>query len=439
MHRTLLEKVGSFLFIFISILGFAQFGYAAPPGSTYAPAETLNPSCAPGSTNCTVRAPAAAAANSDITSLTGLTTTLTATQGGTGLGAYSPGDLLYASAVTILSRLASSTGGTFLQTSFLTGLPSWVATSSLGIALSDTTGTLGVNRGGSGATTFGQGWLYSSGGTATLAASTSPTVNYIVATSTTATSTFANGINITGGCLSLLGTCISVGSGASLAAANVWTALQQFTAGASTTQQSVFSKAYFGGTATSTFDSAGVLTLASSLGLTSGGTGTSTFANGGVVFSDGSKLTQDPSNFVWDNSNKRLGIATTSPTDPLDVNGVIGAVHLKGIGGTPSISAGAGAGGSPTISVRGTDIAGEITLTTGTLPTLSATVLTLTFAAPYASTPFISIVSANAVTALLSGATMVFPIISTSAISLTSGATALTAATVYKWDYIVIQ
>jgi uncharacterized protein YaiE (UPF0345 family) len=47
---------------------------------------------------------------------------------------------------------------------------------------------LTVGSGGTGATTFGQGWLYSSGGAAALAASTSPTVNYLTATSTTVAS-----------------------------------------------------------------------------------------------------------------------------------------------------------------------------------------------------------------------------------------------------------
>src|SRR3989338_3695488 len=42
----------------------------------------------------------------------------------------------------------------------------------------------------------GQGWIYSAGGTGALAASTSPTVNYIVATSTSATSTFAGGFSV---------------------------------------------------------------------------------------------------------------------------------------------------------------------------------------------------------------------------------------------------
>ncbi|MBX4197983.1 hypothetical protein KW782_01470 [Candidatus Parcubacteria bacterium] len=96
------------------------------------------------------------------------------------------------------------------------------------------TTSIGVLYGGTGATSFGQGWLYSTGGTSVLAASTSPTVNYLVATSTTATSTFAwgvqanalniissnasstfaNGINLTGGCFAISGACVG-GSGGS--------------------------------------------------------------------------------------------------------------------------------------------------------------------------------------------------------------------------------
>ncbi|MEN9913127.1 MAG: hypothetical protein RLY66_535, partial [Candidatus Parcubacteria bacterium] len=68
---------------------------------------------------------------------------------------------------------------------------SLVATSTLGINFSSIIGTVGVSQGGTGATSFGQGWIYSTGSGA-LGASTSPTVAYITATSTTATSTLSN-------------------------------------------------------------------------------------------------------------------------------------------------------------------------------------------------------------------------------------------------------
>jgi hypothetical protein len=80
--------------------------------------------------------------------------------------------------------------------------------------------------------------------------------------------------------------------------------------------------ASFGATATSSFNSAGALTLASALGLSSGGTATTTFYNGGVVFSDGTKLTQatTPSSFFWDNTNTRFGLGTSTPWGELSVN-----------------------------------------------------------------------------------------------------------------------
>ncbi len=54
------------------------------------------------------------------------------------------------------------------------------------------TSTISVAYGGTGVSSFGQGWIYSNGGGGTLAASTSPTVNYITATSSTATSSSAH-------------------------------------------------------------------------------------------------------------------------------------------------------------------------------------------------------------------------------------------------------
>ncbi|MEK7509244.1 MAG: hypothetical protein AAB605_00850, partial [Patescibacteria group bacterium] len=58
------------------------------------------------------------------------------------------------------------------------------------LSLGNISGTLAVASGGTGASSFGQGWLFSNGGTGALAASTSPTVNYVVATSTRQASIF---------------------------------------------------------------------------------------------------------------------------------------------------------------------------------------------------------------------------------------------------------
>jgi hypothetical protein len=70
---------------------------------------------------------------------------------------------------------------------------------------------LTVANGGTGQTSFGQGWLNTDG--TTISASTSPTFNYFTATSTTATSTAGYGINVLAGCLAVRGTCIGGGGG----------------------------------------------------------------------------------------------------------------------------------------------------------------------------------------------------------------------------------
>ncbi|MCC2631344.1 MAG: hypothetical protein K0S20_43 [Patescibacteria group bacterium] len=66
---------------------------------------------------------AASGANSDITSLAGLTTALSVGQGGTGLASYTSGDLLYASGTTTIAKLGIGSNGNCLVLS--SSLPSW--------------------------------------------------------------------------------------------------------------------------------------------------------------------------------------------------------------------------------------------------------------------------------------------------------------------------
>lgn len=120
--------------MFLLSFVFALAVQASPPGSPYSPGQTLNPSCTPGTANCTVVPSSASGANSDITSLSGLTTPLSFSQGGTGL-----------------STIGSS--GQFLKISG-SNLPNWES-----VNLNNIDGTLSFAKGGTGVSAIGAGDL----------------------------------------------------------------------------------------------------------------------------------------------------------------------------------------------------------------------------------------------------------------------------------------
>ncbi|HVM73885.1 MAG TPA: hypothetical protein VMU13_03365, partial [Candidatus Paceibacterota bacterium] len=64
------------------------------------------------------------------------------------------------------------------------------------LGLNNLSGTLAVANGGTGSTTFGAGVLYSSGGTGALSATSSPSFGWVIATSSTATSTLAGALTV---------------------------------------------------------------------------------------------------------------------------------------------------------------------------------------------------------------------------------------------------
>jgi hypothetical protein len=114
------------------------------------------------------------------------------------------GSFIATSSVSSVFPYASSTAYTVSQNLYLSNLNGPLQANN---GLVSATTSVGVYYGGTGATGFGQGWIYSNGGTGALSASTSPTVAYIYATSTNATSTFASGIQTT--LLKVIGTISS--------------------------------------------------------------------------------------------------------------------------------------------------------------------------------------------------------------------------------------
>jgi hypothetical protein len=96
---------------------------------------------------------------------------------------------------------------------------------------------------------------------------------------------------------------------------------------ASSSQFSIFNTAYFGATATSTFNSAGALTLAAPLVVPSGGTGWSSLKSGYIPFGNGSSALATASNLFWDATNSRLGISNSTPSFPLEIGPLDAAVQ----------------------------------------------------------------------------------------------------------------
>jgi hypothetical protein len=117
-------------------------------------------------------------------------------------------------------------------------------------------------------------------------------------------------------------------------------------------------------------------------------------------------------------------------------------VQTKSITGnstTPTFVAGTGAGTSPTITVTGTQVSGVINVTTGTTPSASAIVVTITVPVAVSGTSNgVIIEPANALTANLPVANNVFSKMASTTTFTITATGALTAASAYSWNYILI-
>lgn len=120
--------------------------------------------------------------------------------------------------------------------------------------------------------------------------------------------------------------------------------------------------------------------------------------------------------------------------------GLVISTHVQGAAPSsspPSIAAGAGAGTSPTISLTGGDQSGVISVTTGTLPTASSTVVTVTYHTSFSNGTYPVLMPANATTALLTGVNSVYTTGTTTTFTITSLTGGLAASTAYSWYYYV--
>lgn len=182
--------------------------------------------------------------------------------------------------------------------------------SSATITLPTVTGTLATLAGTEALTNKSvNGVTLVNGGTSTLYLSqdgtyTTPAGTYVLPTASTSV---LGGVKVDGTSITISGGVISATTGGSGTVTSV--AVSGGTTGLTTS----------GGPITGS----GTITLAGTLIPANGGTGTATaFTQGSVVFAGTSGVySQDNANFFWDATNHRLGIGTTSPSVPFDVNG----------------------------------------------------------------------------------------------------------------------
>ena len=210
--------------------------------------------------------------------------TITPAYGGTGQNSYTVGDILYASAAATLSKIAAVATGNALLSGGVGTAPSW---GKVGLS-THITGTLPVANGGTGLTTTpANGAIDIGNGTGF----------------TRATLTAGTGISITN-------------------AAGAITISTSAAAGVST---------FSGGTTglTPNTATAGAVTLAGTLAVANGGTGLTSLAAGYIPFGNGTGALGGSANLFWDNTNARLGIGNSAPTQALDITkSATGAVMM---------------------------------------------------------------------------------------------------------------
>lgn len=197
---------------------------------------------------------------------------------------------------------------------------------------------------------------------------------------------------------------------------------------------------------------AGSLPVATALNIT-GGTyafaGASTLTNGANLslsnFSCGANGTCSNQSAIYSPTTALTGTITNSYK--LNIEADTGATNnyaervigqVVNGGTSPTITAGTGAGTSPTVSLSGPVAGGSITVTTGTSPTGSnATVATITYPVGFPTGSSVTLTPANAAAAALTGSTEVFATGTTTGFTITSGSSALTASTTYLFNYRV--
>jgi hypothetical protein len=229
------------------------------------------------------------------------------TAGGTGLTTYTAGDLSYYASGTTLTKLGIGTNGQVLTS---TGTaPQWSTLS--GVAVTTfSAGTTGFtpNSATSGAVTLAGTLITSNGGTG-LSSYTAGDLSY-----------YASGTTLTKLAIGASGRFLS-----STGSAPQWSAPAALTEVDDTNVTMTL-----GGTPSTALLNSVSMTLGwtGTLAVGRGGTGASTFTAGRLLFGNTTSAINTDANIFWDNTNKRLGVGTSSPSYQLHVYNAGGNAQL---------------------------------------------------------------------------------------------------------------
>lgn len=173
--------------------------------------------------------------------------------------------------------------------------------------------------------------------------------------------------------------------------------------------------------------------------------GTFAFRTSGTQFA---QLATTANGASYINSNVRIG-STSTPNATLDVTGTASisgnatfGSHIIGSSSAPTATVGVGAGGGATFTLTGNDIAGFLDITTAGTPTGSnATLITVTFASAFTSTPVIILTNTGPNSSALASTTQVYvdsQATTTTTFLIKTGTVGLTTGTIYRFSYIII-
>jgi hypothetical protein len=130
-------------------------------------------------------------------------------------------------------------------------------------------------------------------------------------------------------------------------------------------------------------------------------------------------------------------IVIRNPSGDFAGRNITGRIISGNTSPTKSLGAGSGSGSSATLA--GNDMAGSITLTTGSAPSTASTIITLTFGTSLSSSPSAVVLSpGNAATAALTTNQPFVSGLNVDGFGLTSNAVALINGITYVWYYVCI-